>query len=208
MFLNLSNRASRDLCHQASAETRRSWPKIVIPSGELLKSVLLMAAVCLVVAIAVGQTQAPVPPARVAIINAQKAVADTQEMKKVTASLQAKYQPRQQAVQNLQRELQNIEQQLNSSTITPDRQAQLRAEGTQKQKQLQRMNEDLQADFNDDRQDVLGKAGRQMQQVLSKMAQERGFDVVVDISSTLYYKPALDITAEATAAYDRAYPAH
>lgn len=186
MFLKISTRASR--------------------LREFLKSVCLIAAVCLVVAVAVAQTQTPVPPTRVAIINAQKAVADTQEMKKITASLQAKYQPRQQAVQNLQRDLQNIEQQLNSSTITPDRQAQLRAEGTQKQKELQRMNEDLQADFNDDRQDVLGKAGRQMQQILTQMAQQRGFDVVIDVSNTLYYKPALDITPEATAAYDKAYP--
>ena len=46
-----------------------------------------------------------------------------------------------------------------------------------------------------------------MQDVVKKMAQERGLDVVIDVSNTIYYKPALEITKEATVAYDKAYPA-
>jgi hypothetical protein len=30
---------------------------------------------------------------------------------------------------------------------------------------------------------------------------------VVDVSQTLYFKPALDVTADALAAYNKAYPA-
>ncbi len=29
---------------------------------------------------------------------------------------------------------------------------------------------------------------------------------MIEISNTLYFKPALDLTAAATAAYDKAYP--
>ncbi len=148
-----------------------------------------------------------VQPAKVAIINFQKAAADTQEIKKAQAALQAKYQPRQQQIDALQRELQNIQQQLNTPNLTPDREAQLRADGTQKQKQAQRLNEDLTADFNAERQDVLGRAGRQMTDIVKKLAEERGFDVVLDVTNTVYAKPALDITPDATAAYDKAYPA-
>ena len=32
------------------------------------------------------------------------------------------------------------------------------------------------------------------------------FDVVTDISNTVYFKPALEITTESIAAYDKAYP--
>ena len=175
--------------------------KIVLPG------IVAFAVICGGVVVAVGQTQGP-QPARVAIVNAQKAIADTAEMKKTTAGIQAKYQPRQQQIQTLQRDLDTIQRQLANPNTTPDQQSQLRATGTQKQKELQRLNEDLQSDFNNERQDVLGRAGRQMQQVLTKLAQDHGYDVVIEISSTLYYKPALDITPEATAAYDRAYPAH
>ncbi len=151
-----------------------------------------------------GQTAAP---AKVAIINAQKAVADTQEMKKAQATLEAKYRPRQQAIEAIQRDLQTLQQQLSSPNMTPDREAQLRQSATEKQKQLQRLGEDLQGDVNAERQDILGRAGRQMTEVIRKLAEQRGLDVIVDITNTLYFRPTLELTADATAAYDKAYPA-
>ena len=166
-------------------------------------AVLLTAAALLPMAV---RAQA-ITPAKVAIINAQKAVADTQEIKKAQAGLETKYRPRQQALQNLQNELQSIQQQLNTPNLSPDREAQLRASGTQKQKELQRLSEDLQSDVNGERQDILTHAGRQMTDVVKRICEERGIDVVIDISNTIYFKPALEITAEATAAYDKAYPA-
>jgi outer membrane protein len=147
-----------------------------------------------------------VTPAKVAIINAQKAVADTQDIKKQQAALEAKYRPRQQSIETLQQELRGIQQQLATPNLPPDREAQMRADGTRKQRELQRLGEDLQADVNNERQDILGRAGRQMTEVVKKMAEERGLDIVIDITNTIYYKPALDITADATAAYDKAYP--
>jgi outer membrane protein len=171
-----------------------------------IRSVLLIA-VLTALAAATAQAQATIPPSRVAIINAQRAVADTQEIKKAQAALQAKYQPRQQAIDTLQRELQNIQQQINTPNLPADRAAQLRADGTHKQRDLQRLSEDLQTDVNNERQDILGRAGRQMTDVVRKLAEARGIDIVIDITNTLYFKPALDLTAEATAAYDRAYPA-
>ena len=151
-------------------------------------------------------TAQAIPPAKVAIINAQKAVADTADIKKAQAALEAKYRPREQAIQSLQSQLQSIQQQLSTPNIAPDKEAQLRADGTLKQKQLQRMGEDLQNDVNNERQDILGRAGRQMTEVVKKIAEDRGLDIVIDITNTIYFKPALDITAEATAAYDKAYP--
>ena len=146
-------------------------------------------------------------PTRVGIINAQKAVADTAEIKRAQATLEAKYKPRQQAITTLQTQMQGIQQQLSSPNLPPERDAQLRADGTQKQKELQRLTEDLQADVNNERQDILGRAGRQMAEVVKKIAEQRGLDVVVDVSNTIYFKPALEITSEATADYDKTYPA-
>ena len=170
-----------------------------------VRSVLLLAAAAFVPAVT-ANAQA-IAPAKVAIINAQKAVADTQEIKKAQTTLEAKYRSRQEAIQTLQNELQTIQKQLSVQNIAPDREAQLRADGTTKQKELQRLSEDLQSDVNNERQDILGKAGRQMTDVVKKIAEQRGIDVVVDTTNTIYFKPALEITSEATAAYDKAYPA-
>ncbi len=169
------------------------------------RSALLLAAItALSISSAAAQAGGP---AKVAIISAQKAVADTQEIKKAQSGLEAKYRPRQQAIQTLQGHLQSIQQQLATPNIAPDKEAQLRSEGTRDQKELQRLGEDLQSDVNNERQDVLGRAGRQMSEIVKRIAEQRGIDVVMDITNTIYYRPTLDITAEATAAYDKAYPA-
>jgi outer membrane protein len=120
--------------------------------------------------------------------------------------LEAKFKPRTQAIQNLQTQLESISKQLSAPNLPPDREAQLRADGTLKQKEYQRLSDDLNADVNYERQDILGRAGRQMTEVVKKIAEQRGLDIVMDITNTIYFKPALDITAEATAAYDKAYP--
>jgi len=46
-----------------------------------------------------------------------------------------------------------------------------------------------------------------MSDVIKKIAEERGLDVVVDVGNTLYFKPALEITADVIAAFDKANPA-
>ncbi len=45
-----------------------------------------------------------------------------------------------------------------------------------------------------------------MQDVVKKLAEEKGLDIVVDSANTVFYKAPFDITAEATAAYDKTYP--
>jgi outer membrane protein len=157
-------------------------------------------------AIAIPSLQAQGGPVKVAIINAAKAVAETAEIQKAQAALQQKYKPRQQAIDDLQKQLAAIQQQAATPNIAADKEAQLRSDFTQKQKQLQRLGEDLQADVNAERQDILGKAGRQMSEVVKKIAEEKGLDIVVDVTNTIYFKPTLEITAEATASYDKAYP--
>jgi outer membrane protein len=56
------------------------------------------------------------------------------------------------------------------------------------------------------RQNILSKATDRMQAVVKKLADEKGLDLVVDTQVALYFKPVLDLTAEATAAYDKTYP--
>jgi len=144
---------------------------------------------------------------KVAVINTQKAMAESDELKKASSAVEAKYKPRQDELQKLQADLQSIEQQLNSGKLNQQAAADLQAQGTRKQRDAQRLSDDLQADFDRDRQDILGKASQKMQAVIQKLAEEKGLDIVVDASQTLYFKPALDITTDAIAAYNKANPA-
>jgi len=146
---------------------------------------------------------------KVAVINLQKAVLDTAEIKKASAALEAKYKPRQAAMEKLRKELDDIQQKLQTlaGKLTQQAEAELNLDGQRKQRDLQRMGEDLQADVDAERNDILGRSTQRMQKIVAQIAEQKGLDVVVDVTNTVFFKPALEITAEATAAYDKAHPA-
>ena len=146
---------------------------------------------------------------KVAVINLQRAVLESEEIQKASAAMESKYKPRQQEIEKIQKDLQAIQQQLQAGAgkLTPQAEADLTAQGQRKQRDLQRLGDDLQADVNAERSEVLGKSSQKMGDVVKKLAEEKGYDVVVDSQYTWYFKAALDITAEALAAFNKAYPA-
>jgi outer membrane protein len=90
--------------------------------------------------------------------------------------------------------------------LTPQAEQEMTIQGQRKQKEITRLSEDLQADVERERQDILGRSSQRMQEVVNKLAAEKAFDLVVDVGNTVFFKPALDITKDATTAYDKAYP--
>ncbi|MGA2712860.1 MAG: OmpH family outer membrane protein [Bryobacteraceae bacterium] len=144
---------------------------------------------------------------KLAVVNTQQALLDSDELKKAAAELEKKYKPRQDELLKLQNDLQSIQQQISSGKLNQQAVADLQAQGQRKQREAQRISDDLQQDFDRDRQDTIGKAAQKMQEVVKKLAEEKGLDIIVDVSQTIYFKPALDLTAEALAAYNKAYPA-
>jgi len=145
---------------------------------------------------------------KVAVISLQKAVFDTADIKKANAEMEARYKPRADRLRDMQQQIATISQRLQQggSQMTPQAEQELQAQGTRLQKEAQRNQDDLQADVQSDRQEILGKATLRMTDVVKKLAEEKGVDLVVEQQAILYFKPAMDITAEATAAYDKAYP--
>ena len=167
---------------------------------------LRLAMACLAV---VSLSKAGLSQTKVAIVSMQRAVLGCAEIKKASADMETKYRPRQQEMERLQKELQGIQQQLqsNAGKLTPSAEADLSAQYQLKQRELQRMDDDLKADVTAERNEILGSSGKKMREVVQKLAAEKGVDVIVDEQSTLFFKPALDLTADAIAAFDKAYPA-
>lgn len=145
---------------------------------------------------------------KIAILNTQKALLETSEIKKAQADLEAKYKPRTDDLRRLDTELADIQNRLSAGAgkLTPQVEADLQGQGQRKQRELQRKQEDLQAEVERDRQEILMKASQRMQEVVKKMSDEKGYDVVIDSSNTVHFKVALEITTEATAAYNKAHP--
>ncbi len=143
---------------------------------------------------------------KLAVINTQKALLDTDELKKDQKEMEAKFKPRQDQMVKIQKELEDIQTQLNSGKLNELGTQELNTEGQRKQRELQRLQQDLQEDVERERTDIIQRAGTRMQEVVKKLSEEKGLDIVVDSANTVFFKPSFEITADATAAYNKAYP--
>lgn len=144
---------------------------------------------------------------KVGVINMQRAILDTAEIKKASTAMQTKFKARTDQMESLRSELAAIQAKLQNPQTPPAQQADLQGQGTLKQRQAQRIQEDLQADVERERNETLQKAAARMADVVKKMAEEKSLDMVIDITNAAYFKPALEVTEEAIAAYDKAFPA-
>lgn len=171
----------------------------------------MFALVCLLLIAAAAHAQTA--GARVAIISMQEAVARTQEGQKLANDLQAKYKPTQDSMQKQMGEINTLRDQLQrgANTMSDDAKRDLIRDIQNKEKQLQRQREDAQADFNGElqtyQQEMLGK----IMPVLDKFAKEKGYAVVLDISSpespVLYAVNEVNITNDVIQLYDQEHPA-
>jgi outer membrane protein len=145
---------------------------------------------------------------KAAVVNLQQAVFESAEIRQADADMTAKYKPRQQEIDTLTAQGQAAASKLEAGQgkLTPQAETELNSQIARLQREVQRRSEDLSADVDRDRNEVLGKATERMSAVIKKMAEEKGLDLVVDTATSLYYKPAMDLTKEAVAAYDKAYP--
>jgi outer membrane protein len=144
---------------------------------------------------------------KIGIVDVQSALSQTAEFKKAMADLDAKYKPRQEQGLKLQKEMNSINQQLSlGDKLTPQAQNDLNGQLTRKQRELTRIQEDLQADVTRDQNDVVTKCTDRMELIAVKLAEEKGLDAIVASGAMVYFKPALDLTKDIVAAYDKAYP--
>ncbi len=143
---------------------------------------------------------------KVGVINFQRALLGTAEMKRASGDLLAKYKPKQDQLEKLQKDLTEIQAKLQDPKLAAQA-ADLQVEGQRKQRDAQRITEDVQGEAEKDRQDILQRGSERMTDVVKKLADEKGLDVVVDTANTVFFKPALEVTEEAIAAYDKTYPA-
>jgi len=155
----------------------------------------------------------PVPATgttKVAVINFQEAVAQTNEFQRDVADLRKKYDPREQTLQQLNDKIDALKKQLQSSGATltdAERQAKM-TEIDNDSKNLQRGVEDLKNDEQSDGQETFQQVGQKVFNTMSTYAKAHGFGLILDASQqnspVLWLTPGADITADVVAAYNAA----
>lgn len=146
---------------------------------------------------------------KVAVVNFQKAVLDTAEAKKASADLATEFKPRSDELEKVARKLQDDQTMLQNSQgkLSPQAEAELSGNITHGQHLADRLKQDLDDDVQKRRDETIQRLGTRMTEVIAKLRDEKSLDAVFDTAATIAFNKALDLTAEATAAYDKAYPA-
>ena len=150
-------------------------------------------------------------PNKVAVIQFQLAVTQTNEFQRNYADLQKKWDPKRQELQAINTQIENMTKELQSQGSTLSQaQQQSRAQAIQdKQRQAKRMQDDDQSDYQSDMQEMINDMAQKVGAELQTYAREHGYTVVLDATQSqqqapevLYWSPATDITKAVVDAYN------
>jgi outer membrane protein len=152
------------------------------------------------------------PAGKIAIVNIQEAIANTNEGKKELDALQQKFTPKQNELKSQNDEVEGLKKKLqtDSDKLSEDTRNTRVKEIEVKQKALQRNFEDAQNEFQQAEQEVVNRLGKKMLDVLEKYAKNNGYAMVLDVSNpqtpVLYASPGANITKELVDAYNSEVP--
>ncbi len=155
--------------------------------------------------------QAPVaePVAKVGVIAFQTAVTQTNEFQRDFADLQKKYEPRRQELKTLTDQIDALKKQLQTQAdALSDAERESRSKSiSDKEKHLQRTQEDDQNDFQQDMEKTFNAVASKVGDVLIAYSQERAYTLVLDGGSeeaqvVLYATNGIDLTKAVVDAYN------
>lgn len=148
-------------------------------------------------------------PPKVGVIQFENALISTKDGQKAAADLDAKYAPKRKAVEAKQTELQTMQTQYRNgaNTMSEEARAKLQRDIEQKTKMLQREMDDAQAELEQDQQRILADLASKMQVVIDKYATEKGYALIIDVSSpqapVRYASTSIDVTRDVIEMYDK-----
>jgi outer membrane protein len=154
---------------------------------------------------------APSGPAKVAVIQFQAAVAQTNEFQRNMADLQKKYEPKRGQLKTMADEIDTLEKALQAQgdKLSPAEQASRAKTIDDKKKQAQRFQEDASNDLNGEMQETYNGVATKVFDVLTAYSQLQGFTLVLDRTANqqqapvvLYASDNTDITKAVIDAYN------
>ncbi|MGC2635826.1 MAG: OmpH family outer membrane protein [Acidobacteriaceae bacterium] len=145
---------------------------------------------------------------KIAVINFEAVVQQTNEFQRDVADLQKKYQPRVDELKTLSQTVDSEKKQLQASGTTlsdVDRQSKMH-DIDDKTKDLQRKSDDLRNDEQEAGQETMQQVGQKVFDIMSDYAKTQGFNLVLDAgqqnSGVVWATPGVDISKPVLDAYN------
>jgi outer membrane protein len=143
---------------------------------------------------------APAGPTKIAVIQFEAVVGQTNEGQRAFAELNTKYQPKQQQIKTASDEVDTLKKDLQTAgdkLSDAERQTRLRTID-EKEKTLQRNVEDARNDFSGEMNEKFGGIAQKVAGVMTQYAQQNGFTLVLDAGSQQQQQSPILWAAEST----------
>ncbi|MGA9720159.1 MAG: OmpH family outer membrane protein [Acidobacteriaceae bacterium] len=143
---------------------------------------------------------APAGPTKIAVIQFEAVVAQTNEGQRAFAELNTKYQPKQQQIKAESDEVDTLKKDMQTAgdkLSDAERQSRLRTID-EKEKTLQRNVEDARNDFSGEMNEKFGTIAQKVAGVMTRYAQENGYTLVLDAGSQQQQQSPILWAAEST----------
>lgn len=146
----------------------------------------MLSSMALAQAAAAAPTADPGPAGtKIGVVDLQAAIQNTNEGKKETDTLEAKFGGKQNELKTLNDEIERLkkEYQAQEKTLSDTAKTEKLKAIETKTKTLQRSADDFQSEVQQAEQEIIGRLGQKMLTVLDKYAKANGYAVVVDVSN-------------------------
>jgi outer membrane protein len=164
-------------------------------------------------ALAQNNAAAPAAGPKVAVVNVEEAISTCNEGKKELDALQQKYAPKETAFNKELNDLNNLKKQLETDApkLNPEERNKRAKDIELKERNLQRNFDDTRNEFQQEKLEMGNRIYQKMSRVMEKLAQQRGYDMILDVSTqqnpVLVFHPSLVITKDLVSAYNAESPA-
>ena len=189
------------VCALAPGQTQPAPPKVVAPAPAPPKAA----------APAPAKPAGP-PPTRIAIINVQQAILNTQEGQKVAGELQTKFNPRKMTLEKRQADIGALQDQLKKggATMSDAAKEKIMRDIDTNTKSLNRDADDFNSDIEQEQTKNMQDLGNKLMAILDQYAAQNGYAVILDVSNqqhpVFWADPSTVITADIVKLYDQAHP--
>lgn len=148
-------------------------------------------------------------PTKIGIINIQAAIVSTDDGKKALTELEGRFAPKRKELEKRQEDVRTLQAQLQKggTVLGEDQKRKLMADIDLKTKAFNRDVEDAQAEVEQEQGKVYQQLGQKMMVVIDKYAKEKGFAVILDVSTqqtpVLYAANDVDVTKDIIDLYNK-----
>jgi outer membrane protein len=145
---------------------------------------------------------------KVAAINVEQAIFNTNEGLRDLEALSKKFEPKSNELKSRNDEIEALKKQLTAAGVTDDKKADVQRQIDTKQKALERDAQDAREDFQGQQNEIGQRILQKMAPVIMKYANDNGYGVIIDTSTpwpngpVLWASPSVDITKPVVEAYN------